>query len=102
LSAEIHVGDVGTVFEATVVDEDGVAVDVSTATTKQIVLMSPADTELARAATFSTDGTDGKLYYVSTALDLTVAGLWERQVYVVMPSGTWHSDISTFVVHGNL
>jgi len=98
---EIHVGDIGTVLRVTVKDGDD-AVDVSTATTKTIILEDPSGNNSDKAATFTTDGTDGKIQYTTVSGDLDERGNWSIQAKVVMPSGTWYSDIYTFEVHGNL
>jgi hypothetical protein len=98
---EIHLGDIGTVFEITLKDCD-TPVNVSTATTKQIIFQKPDKTNLTKTATFSTDGSDGKIRYVTVASDLSVKGTWKIQAKVVMPSGTWSSNIETFKVYENL
>lgn len=100
--AEIHVGDVGTRFTVTVTDDGGVPVDVSTATTKELKLRPPSGSTLQRAAAFVTDGSNGRLYYDTVAGDLSAPGEWELQAHVILPSGEWHSDITTFDVVGNL
>ena len=97
---EIREGDVGTVLEVEV-REDDVALDVSDATTKQILLRKPDGTTVAKTATFSSDGTDGRIRYVTVEGDLT-AGRWAIQGKVVTPSGTWATEIEAFKVHPNL
>ncbi len=98
---EIHVGDIGTVFELTVMDGAAV-VNISTATTKQIILKKPDLTKSTKTATFTTDGSDGKMRYVIVADDLDQSGDWQAQGKIIMPSGTWYTDISEFTVHANL
>jgi hypothetical protein len=98
---EIHVGDIGTVFLATV--EDGTtAVDVSTATVKNFVFGKPTGVSVTKAASFNTTGVDGKLKYTTLLGDLDVAGQWKLQVYLEMLTGKWHSDMYTFMVFDNL
>lgn len=101
MSQEIHVGDVGTIFEVTVTDS-GVAVDISAATTKQIIFAKPDGTIVVKDAVFVGTGTDGKLKYTTIANDLDLKGDWRLQVKVVLPSGTWKSDIQEFKVYLNL
>jgi len=101
---EIHKGDIGTVFEVTVKDGDTV-VDVSSASTegsKKIRFSKPGGTVVEETATFSSNGTDGKIRYVTIADDLDTAGVWKWQAYVVLSSGTWNSDVKEFTVHPNL
>ena len=100
--ADIHVGDIGTRFSVTITDSAGTAVNVSSATTKQLWFKPPSGSTLEKAATFATDGVNGVLYYDAISGDLSAAGEWELQAYVVMPTGTWHSEITRFDVVGNL
>jgi hypothetical protein len=98
---EIHVGDIGTVITVTLKD-DTTAVDISGATTKTIYLSKPDGTVLAKGATFTSDGTNGKMYYATLAGDLDQPGHWQIQAKVVLATGTWYSDVSTFDVEDNL
>jgi hypothetical protein len=98
---EIHENDVGTVFEVTLKDGDTV-VDVSGATDKKIIFRKGDQTTVSKTAAFTTDGTDGKIRYISVAGDLTPAGKWTMQAYVESVSGKWHSDKHHFTVYKNL
>ena len=66
---EIHKNDIGTRLEITVMDGSS-AVDISGATTKQIKLEKPGGSTVAKDGTFTTDGSDGKIYYVTQEGDL--------------------------------
>lgn len=101
MTAEIHAGDIGTVFEVTV-QEDGIALDISTATTKQFVFKKKSGALLTVDAEFVTDGSDGKLSYTTVSGDLNEVGQWQIQVYVVLPTGSWRSDVQYFDVYKNL
>lgn len=70
------------------VTEDGTnGVNISTATTKQLILKPPRGAYIHRAADFSTDGTDGLLrYLVVDELD-GEAGPWRLYGKVIMPDG---------------
>jgi hypothetical protein len=102
-AGEIRVNDVGTVFELTVTDASG-AVDISGATTKQISLEPPTRAnKVTKAATFTTDGTDGKMLYTTVAGDLDEAGSWRVQGYVVLDANNeFRTDIHTVTVHENI
>lgn len=102
MSSEIHVEDIGTQFTLTILDEDGAVVDISTATTKQITFYKSDKTILVVSGSFVTDGTDGKMKYVTVAGDLSVAGTYRVQGYIVIGSAAWHSDIVTFQVYENI
>ncbi len=98
---EIHVGDIGTQITLSITDA-GTAVDLSSATTKQIIFLKPDRTKLTKTAEFATDGTNGQLKYTTIAGDLDLAGFWQVQAYVVLPTGEWHSSTEMFEVSENL
>lgn len=98
---EIHVNDEGINFLVNLLDCSSV-VDISAATTKQIIFQKPDCTVITKTATFYTDGTDGILSYSSVTGDLDLAGVWRIQAYVITPSGKYHSSKSTFIVFENL
>ena len=100
--ADIHVGDVGTRLTVTLTDETGAAVDVTGASLLEMRLRLPGGGTLTRGATTVTDGSDGQISYVTQAGDLSEAGEWELQAYVVLPGGAWHSDVTRFDVLANL
>lgn len=104
---EIHVGDIGSIFEVTVVEIDEVTglpviVDISTATLMQIRFKKPDLSVVVQTAAFSTDGTDGKLKYTSVLGDLDQPGDWRLQGYVEMPAWQGHTSIGEFDVEPNL
>lgn len=105
-SDEIHVGDIGTVFELEVKDTDlngnEVIVDISTATAMTIYFEKSDQTVLTKTAVHSTDGTDGLMRYVTIADDLDMSGGWKVQGKVTLPTGTWSTDIHKFKVYPNL
>lgn len=98
---EIRVGDIGTVFEVTLYDCDQI-VDVSGATTKEIIFLKPDNTKVVKTAVFKTDGTDGIIQYVTIQDDLDQQDKWKLQGHVVLPTGEWHTDIVSFKVYTNL
>jgi hypothetical protein len=101
--SDLRVNDYGTVFTVTVEDENGV-VNLSAATTKEIIFRKPgsANTTLTAPASFVTDGSDGKISYTFGLGDLSAAGKWQWQVHVVLPSGEWSSSVQAFEVKANL
>lgn len=98
---EIRMEDIGTKFKITVKDGSSV-VDISGATTKQLIFKKPGGTKLTKTAVFFTDGTDGIITYDTLSGDLDEDGMWKVQGYVVLSSGTYHTDIHRFKVHRNL
>jgi hypothetical protein len=99
---EIHLNDIGTIFEVTLQD-DTVAVDLSTATTLEMVFLKPSGTKVTQTAALSGDGTDGKIRYVSVSGDLDETGVWDLQAHVVLDSDNeFRSSRSQFRVYPNL
>ena len=98
----VHIGDVGTIFEVTVV-ESGAALDISSATTKEIIFTKPKGTKVTKVAAFTTDGTDGKVQYQSQAADSVApvageGGVWKLQGKIVIPQGTFLTDLGSYIV----
>ena len=91
------VGDTQTI-QLTLVDENSQAVDISSATKKQIKLCGPSGTVTAYDAEFVTDGTDGKIKYTCSVAVLSESGRWRAQGYIEMPSWTGHTEIYEFDV----
>jgi hypothetical protein len=99
---EIHIHDIGTLLLTTIKDGTSV-VDISGATTRQIILGKPDGTALTKSGTFTTDGTDGKLQYTTVSGDLNAIGWWKIQAYIVTSTGgEFRSDIENFEVHRNI
>ena len=97
----VHVADEGTIFRLGV-REGGSEADVSAATTKQILFLKPDGSTLTKTATFTSDGTDGKIEYAIITGDLDIGGEWQVQAYVVLPTGKWSSSRSRFTVKSNI
>lgn len=98
---EIHVGDKGT--RITVVFYDGsTVVDVSGASTKEIIFLAPDGDHSHCAATYTTDGTDGSIYYDTVAATFDEDGDWALQGHVVIGDSEWHSDVHRFTVYPNI
>ena len=98
---EIHQNDIGTKFVVTVKDGSSV-VNISSASTKQIIIKKPGGATLTKSAVFSTDGTDGIIYYSAVSGDLDETGTYKIQGKVIITDGTFYTDIQSFKVHRNL
>ncbi len=98
---EIHLNDIGTTFEVTIKD-DGQVVDISAVTLKQILFKRPNGFLLTKTANFVTDGTDGRMDYISVDGDLGQIGNWSIQAKITLGGGTWNSEIKPFEVFKNL
>ncbi len=106
---EIHVDDVGTVMEVTIIDpETDREMDISDATETLIYILKPPvdeDTDpvrLDKTASFVEDGSDGKIKYTTIAGDLDLSGTYKIQARVTTPDGVWYSQIQKFKVKRNL
>ena len=101
--AEVHEFNIGTRFIFTVFDQDKVVIDISTATTMEVLFQRPDRTTFAKVAIFTGDGTDGRLEYVSEVNDLTPAGDWFIQARVAnLPSSDFRSEVLPLKIHGNI
>lgn len=99
---QIHLNDVGTIFEVTLQDANGIF-PISGATVLQIsFLKADLVTVLVKAAVLTTDGSDGKLNYTALAGDLDQLGDWQLQAYVVTPLFSGYSSIDYFEVVPNI
>ncbi len=100
-SQEIHVDDIGTAFEVTLTDCDGI-VDLTGITTITYRFTDPAGQKTDKTGVLLTDGTDGIVVYTTISGDLHTAGNWKFQVFIVLPSGEWSSSVQKFKVYPNL
>lgn len=100
MANEIHVGDVGSVFEITLSDNNGVITEITN--TKCIIFKKENSVVLTRPAVYKTDGSDGILQYTTVEGDLDIAGQWSIQARVLLISGIKSSNIDTFTVYPNL
>lgn len=82
--------------------EDDAALNISTASSKNIIVKKPDGTTSTFTATFLTDGSDGKVYYDTVAGDLDQSGLYKIQGAIIINSGTYKSSIQVFRVECNL
>jgi hypothetical protein len=97
----LHLGDYG--FAITIImTEGGTAKDISTASTKQFVFKKPDASTATKTAIFTTDGTNGSLYYTVETGFLNQIGAWQVQAVATFAAALWHSDVATFNVTENL
>jgi hypothetical protein len=103
INSDLHEDDVDTTIEIVVVEENTagvlVPVNISSATILQIKFISPNGTQITKAATLSTNGSDGKMKYVTEAGFLTPHGVWRKMGYLSMPNWEGHTEESTFYVN---
>ncbi|MHA1922104.1 MAG: hypothetical protein ACTSVP_03460 [Candidatus Heimdallarchaeota archaeon] len=103
--AKIHVGDIGTIILVTVTDQDGSVLDISSASTREIKIQKADGSGLTKikTASFTTDGADGKIQFVTIEEDFNSAGEWTVQGRIVLPAeGTWSTSKENFYVASNI
>ena len=101
MAAEIHKYDEGTALTIQIKDCEGI-VDLATATVMQIIFKKPNNTSSTVTATLVTDGSDGKIRYITQEDDLNVVGMWLYEAYIELGGGKWHSDVGSFRVYENI
>lgn len=99
---QIHVGDVGTELRFPVTDEEGGVVPLAGYLSLTVYVYRPDKVTLTRTGQLLSDGSDGLLYYRTQAGDLAVPGLYKFQAVVTLPGGTWHTQVTSRMVKGNL
>jgi hypothetical protein len=102
MAAKIHLNDIGTKFNFNIVDESGAVIDLSVATFKELRFSKPNGSVVTKTPTFLTNGTDGKIYYVTVLNDLDQVGEWKVQFKTDLPSWQGYSDIGKFKVYENI
>lgn len=102
-TGEIHVGDVATALQATIRNQDGNIIDVSSATVLQLKFIKPNRSVVTKTASLYTDGTDGIIQYITAdENDFDQAGIWNIQGYVVISGAPKNSNIEEFRVFPNV
>lgn len=102
---EVFVADIGTSFQATVRDGPNATddpLDVSGASTRQMIFEKPDTTTVTKTAEFVTDGSDGLVEYVTESGFLDQPGWWHVQGFVADGVGEWHTTKYRFRVRANL
>jgi hypothetical protein len=103
VAQELQMNAVNAKIEITNV-EDGVVLDVSTVTSKQIIFKKPNGTLVTKTASFTTTGVDGKIKYMTEVAFLDAAGTWQMQAILTFPASGYdgRGAIGTFIVKANL
>jgi len=105
MTCPLQIGCIGTALEATVPDcanSPASVVDISGFISLIIKLRNPKGVVVEKTADLTTDGTDGKMHYVTVEGDLNMKGIWSIQGIVELPAGKWNTAIDRFEVVANL
>lgn len=85
-----------------VVDENGDAVNMRTASSKKFKLLTPSGLTLSFDASFLTSGVDGALAYATTKTDLKENGVYQIQAAYTISGKTQTTRLGTFRVGMNV
>lgn len=89
----------GQVFQATF-KQSGTAQNISSyTTTQEFIFMTPSGTAKTIAASFTSDGTDGKIQFTIGSADFNEAGAWTVQGHVTSNSKALYTKAKRFRVH---
>jgi BppU N-terminal domain len=98
----IQSNSTGTVFRRTLLKEDGSVLDLTGATTLELVFTRPNETTFTRTASVVGPATDGTIEYVGLNAEFDMVGPWRWQARAVIPSGEWWDEVFDFNVRPNL
>lgn len=98
MTAQIRVGDIGTVIRLTFKDENNAPLNISAQTTLEFYFQKPDRTVVVKNASVETDGSDGSAIYTLVQDDIDQDGNWKIEGKVALPTGTWKTDIHIFPV----
>ena len=76
--------------------------DISSASVKNIIIKRPDNSKISGSAIFTTDGTDGQMYYRTLSTDLNQSGNYLVQAYLVLSNFTGYTSPTGFSVTANL
>ena len=88
---KIPVEDVGTIFRSAFKTAAGVVIDISAATAKELIFTASDGVQVTKAATFTTDGTDGQIEYKRLVGDIVKRGTWTWRGKVTLGAGDIYS-----------
>jgi hypothetical protein len=100
-TVNLYKGDWGHIFTFTVKDENNLAIDISTATSKTITFDTGKNVFI-RSLEFVSGGTTGKVKYTTIAGDLDITGYYKVQLNITMPSGHFTTSEAQFNVVNTL
>jgi hypothetical protein len=94
----LNKNDIGVALRLTIT-EYGTPINLSAATVKKIKFRAPgAASTIEKAATFTTDGSDGQVQCLTGAGDLDTIGTWKIQGYIELGTYKGHTTFGTFKV----
>ncbi len=100
--ANVHIGDFGTVFKFTILNQDEEILDVSTVSGIFFVFEKPDTSQIEKDGDIFTDGKDGIVFYTLESGFIDTAGYWKIQVRTTSPTANWNSTVVRFKVEEEL
>lgn len=99
----IQAGAVGLAITLTVLDQSGAAVDLTGATTVQVILRPPQGFALTKTGSVVAPSTGGQVRYITEAGVIGTPGKWKAQAFVALSGGAeYYSTTIEFTVGANL
>jgi hypothetical protein len=98
----LQVNDVGTRILVTITSDGTNPTDLSSATNFTIYLYRPDSRLITGSASLFSDGTDGKIVYISQPSDLTIQGVYKIQATYQISGNLQHTNKDVFCVEPNL
>lgn len=95
----IHDGDIGTILEATV-KEDDASVNLVGSTSVKFSAHPPGGTVKSFIAAFTSDGSDGKVRYTTLDGDINVPGTWRIQVLITFSASKILRSVPDTIIVG--
>lgn len=80
----------------------GHTIDLSSATSITLIFIKPNKDRLTVTPSFTTDGSDGQLYYSFASNELDIVGIWEYQVKYIKAGKEQWSNVRNFRVYENI
>lgn len=103
LSDILQVNDIGVALTVKIVQNDGqTPINLSSFTSPTIYVTRSDGTLITGVATFTTDGSDGLIQYVTQVGDLSIPGIYKIQASYLVSGSLKHASKDVFVVDPNL
>ena len=100
-----HMGDTGSIFEVTIMDyslSTPTIVDVGAMTTSYFAFTRPDGVQTKYEVVLTTDGSDGKVNYVTVGTEFDTVGLWAWDCFIDMTSVKYNTDTLTIDVRKSM